>query len=84
VRRRGPGSRALCGAGYPFELLAGKPRGQRRQRQQQRLLGMPPQPAVRRGGTYGRQYYVDVPQTNPLVRHVMISPGILYPDGIWS
>ena len=35
-------------------------------------------------GTYGRQYYVDVPQADPLVRQVMISPGIPYPDGTWS
>jgi hypothetical protein len=27
-------------------------------------------------GDYGTQWYVDVPQTNPLVRFVMVSPGI--------
>ena len=35
-------------------------------------------------GTYGRQYYVDVPAEAPLVRYVMISPGIQFPDGLWS
>ena len=34
-------------------------------------------------GTYGRQFYVDLPagDPNPLVRLVMISPGITYPGG---
>lgn len=35
-------------------------------------------------GTYGRQYYVDVPQTAPLVRFVMISPALTLPDGTYS
>jgi PKD repeat protein len=35
-------------------------------------------------GTYGRQYYVDVPQVNPLVRFVMVSPNLDYPDGTWN
>src|SRR3954467_3720883 len=32
-------------------------------------------------GTYGRQYYVDVPQQNPLVRFVMLSPNLTFPNG---
>lgn len=35
-------------------------------------------------GTYGREWYVDVPQTDPLVRFVMISPGIQFPDELWT
>lgn len=31
-------------------------------------------------GTYGRQYYVDVPQQDPLVRFVMISPNLGFPN----
>ncbi|MGY1615714.1 PKD domain-containing protein [Geodermatophilus sp. SYSU D00691] len=34
-------------------------------------------------GTYGRQWYVDVPQVDPLVRFVMLSPDMPYPDGHW-
>lgn len=30
-------------------------------------------------GTYAKQYYVDYPPANPLVRFVMISPGNIYP-----
>jgi PKD repeat protein len=32
-------------------------------------------------GTYGRQYFVDLPQDRPLVRFVMISPGLTFPGG---
>ena len=35
-------------------------------------------------GTYGRQYYVDVPAENPIVRFIMISPDLTYPDGYWG
>ena len=35
-------------------------------------------------GTYGRQWYVDVPQVDPLVRFIMISPALPFPDGTWS
>ena len=35
-------------------------------------------------GTYGRQYYVDVPQGAPLVRFIAISPNLVFPDSTWS
>ena len=35
-------------------------------------------------GTYGRQYYVDVPAEAPLVRYIMISPALTFPDGTWT
>ena len=35
-------------------------------------------------GSYPGQYYVDLPQGAPLVRFVMISPAITFPDGTWS
>src|SRR6478609_3731989 len=35
-------------------------------------------------GTYGRQYYVDVPAVNPLVRFIMISPSLAFPEGTAS
>ena len=35
-------------------------------------------------GTYGRQWYVDQPATNPLVRVVMISPALDFGHGSWS
>ncbi|GAA1061274.1 metallophosphoesterase [Agromyces bracchium] len=35
-------------------------------------------------GDYARQYAVDLPADAPLVRLVMISPGITFPDGTWT
>ncbi|WP_404391930.1 metallophosphoesterase [Humibacillus xanthopallidus] len=35
-------------------------------------------------GSYPGQYYVDLPQGAPLVRFVMISPAITFPDGTWT
>ncbi|HET7802042.1 MAG TPA: metallophosphoesterase [Humibacillus xanthopallidus] len=35
-------------------------------------------------GDYPREYYVDVPSSAPLVRFVMISPALTFPDGTWS
>ena len=35
-------------------------------------------------GTYGRQWYVDQPATDPLVRVVMISPALDFGHGEWS
>ncbi|MEO7378013.1 MAG: PKD domain-containing protein [Nakamurella sp.] len=35
-------------------------------------------------GTYGKQYYVDVPRGNPLVRYIMISPSLGFPDGTYN
>lgn len=35
-------------------------------------------------GDYGRRWYVDVPADDPLVRFVMVSPGIAFPEGIDS
>ena len=32
-------------------------------------------------GTYGRQYYADVPLQEPLARFIMVSPGIPFADG---
>ncbi|MFZ1287810.1 MAG: PKD domain-containing protein [Candidatus Phosphoribacter sp.] len=35
-------------------------------------------------GTYGREYYMDLPQGTPLVRVINISPALTFEDGIWS
>jgi hypothetical protein len=35
-------------------------------------------------GTYGQEYYADYPSTNPLVRFVMISPGLTLNGTTWS
>ncbi len=35
-------------------------------------------------GQYGRQWYADVPADRPLVRFVMVSPGLDFGSGPWS
>lgn len=75
---------ARVGAGYPFELLAGNHESQGQNGNINDFSACLPNQLPGAVGTYGRQYYVDVPQAAPLVRHVMISPGIPYPDGTWS
>ncbi len=35
-------------------------------------------------GTYGREYYLDLPRDKPVVRLVMISPQLTFPEGTWS
>jgi PKD repeat protein len=72
------------GAGYPFELVAGNHEGNGQNGNINDFSACLPNQLPGAVGTYGRQYYVDVPRTAPLVRHVLISPGIQYPDGTWS
>ena len=72
------------GAGYPFELVAGNHESNGQNGNINDFSACLPNQLPGVVGTYGRQYYVDVPQADPLVRHVMISPGIPYPDSTWS
>ncbi len=72
------------GAGYPFELVSGNHESNGQNGNINDFSACLPNQLPGAVGTYGRQYYVDVPQAEPLVRYVMISPGIPYPDGTWS
>jgi PKD repeat protein len=35
-------------------------------------------------GTYGREYVMDFPRSNPLVRVIMASPALTFEDGRWN
>jgi PKD repeat protein len=72
------------GAGFPFELLSGNHESDGLNGNINDFSACLPNQLPGLVGTYGRQYYVDVPQVNPLVRFVMISPALTYPDGVWS
>jgi PKD repeat protein len=76
---------ARVGAGFPFQLVAGnhESKGDLNGNINDFSSCLPNQlpGAV---GTYGRQYYVDVPKANPLIRFVMISPSLTFPDGTWD
>ncbi len=72
------------GDGFPFELLAGNHESNGLNGNINDFAACLPNQLPGLVGTYGRQYFVDVPEDNPVVRYVMISPGITYPDSTWS
>lgn len=72
------------GSEIPFELLSGNHESAGRNGNINDFSACLPNRLAGLVGTYGRQYYVDVPQANPLVRFIMVSPGLTYPDGPWS
>jgi PKD repeat protein len=75
---------ARVGEGFPFELLAGNHESNGQNGHINDFSACLPNQLPGLVGTYGRQYYVDVPQVDPLVRYVMISPNLPFPDGTWS
>ncbi len=76
--------KARVGPSFPFEMLAGNHESNGINGNINDFSACLPNQLPGAVGTYGRQYYVDVPAVDPLVRFVMISPGLTYPDGIWS
>lgn len=72
------------GAGFPFELISGNHESNGLNGNINDIAACLPNQLPGAVGSYGRQYYVDVPQQNPLVRFVMIAPGIPFSDGTWD
>jgi PKD repeat protein len=73
------------GAGYPFELISGNHESNGQNGNINDFSACLPNQLPGVVGTYGRQYYVDVPADDPVVRFVMISPNLPFPDGTtWS
>lgn len=72
------------GAGFPFELIAGNHESNGQNGNINDFSACLPNQLPGAVGTYGRQWYVDVPAADPLVRFVMISPALQFPDGTWS
>lgn len=72
------------GAGYPFELIAGNHESDGQNGNINDFSACLPNQLPGVVGTYGRQYYVDVPVGDPLVRYLAISPDLTFPDGLWS
>ena len=72
------------GGGAPFELISGNHESNGSNGNINDFSACLPNQLPGLVGTYGRQYYVDVPQNQPLVRFIMISPNITYPDGTWD
>ncbi len=75
---------SAVGPGFPFEIIAGNHESNGINGNINDFTACLPNQVPGVVGTYGRQYYVDVPAQNPLVRYIMVSPGLIFPDGPWS
>lgn len=73
------------GEGFPFELVAGNhesldiPNGEINN-----FSSCLPNQTPGVVGTYGREYYVDMPKGAPLVRVIQTSPNLAFSDGKWA
>ncbi len=76
--------KARVGEKFPFELVSGNHESNGQNGNINDFSACLPNQLPGVVGTYGRQYYVDVPQVNPLVRFVMVSPNLAFSDGPWN
>ncbi|MDO9379447.1 MAG: PKD domain-containing protein [Nocardioidaceae bacterium] len=74
--------KARVGQGAAFELVSGNHESNGQNGNINDFSACLPNQLPGLVGTYGRQYWVDVPREDPVVRFVMISPGITYPTGL--
>ena len=72
------------GAGFPFELVSGNHESNGQNGNINDFSACLPNQLPGAVGTYGREYYVDVPQGAPLIRFIMISPGLPFSNGTWT
>ena len=75
---------ARTGKELPFELVAGNHESNGQNGHIDDFAACLPNRLPGVVGTYGRQYYVDVPQQNPVARFVFVSPGIPFSNGNWD
>ncbi|GAB3997178.1 hypothetical protein GCM10028771_28490 [Nocardioides marmoraquaticus] len=71
--------KSRLGAKHPFELISGNHESNGLNGNVNDFSACLPNQLPGLVGTYGRQYYVDVPQERPLVRFLLASPGLTYP-----
>jgi hypothetical protein len=73
------------GEGFPFELISGNHESSDANDGKINNYGacLPNQiPGI--VGTYGREYYMDFPRVDPLVRVIQTSAGLTFEDGKWA
>ncbi len=75
---------SYVGADFPFQLIAGNHESDGQNGHIDAFAKCLPNRLPGLSGEYGRQYYVDVPADDPLVRFIMISPGLRFDDGDWN
>ena len=69
------------GKDFPYEVLTGNQESDGHDGDIENIVRCLPNRLPGLQGDYGTQWYVDVPEKNPLVRFVMVSPGINFQGG---
>ncbi len=69
------------GKDFPYELITGNHESDGHDGDTATFAECLPNRLPGLHGTYGTQWYVDVPQDRPMVRFILISPGIDFPGG---
>lgn len=72
------------GEAFPYELVAGNHESKGDDGSIDEFAACLPNRVPGMVGTYAREYYLDMPVDAPVVRFVMISPAIEFPDGTRS
>ncbi|MET4589320.1 metallophosphoesterase [Arthrobacter sp. 754] len=70
------------GKEFPYELIAGNHESDGSDGDIGKFVKCLPNRLPGLQGEYGKQWYVDVPQDQPLVRFILISPGLTFQDGV--
>ena len=68
------------GTAFPFQLIAGNHESDGSDGNINDFSACLPNRLPGLVGTYGREWYVDVPAEDPIARFVMISPGLVFPE----
>lgn len=69
------------GTNFPYELVTGNHESNGKDGNITNFVQCLPNKLPGLQGEYGKQWYVDVPQEKPLVRVIVVSPGIEFPEG---
>lgn len=72
---------ATVGPTFPFELVTGNHESSGANGSIEAFAKCLPNRLPGLVGTYGRQWYVDVPADKPVMRIIMASPNIVFPEG---
>ncbi len=69
------------GADFPYQLLTGNHESNGRDGRIENFVRCLPNRLTGLEGEYGKQWRVDVPADKPVVRFIMVSPGLEFPEG---
>lgn len=69
------------GADFPYQLVSGNHESNGRDGKIENFVDCLPNRLPGLEGEYGKQWRVDVPEENPVVRFIMVSPGLEFSEG---